>query len=121
MSSNKLNWIAFCDGSTNPNPGPSGFGCYMKDDKDNEYVLYGPISRNGTNNIAELTAVIKILTLLKDQQDHIGKLDLYLDSRYVLDGMKYIKGWVKNNWIKSEDHVPLLNLKKLFAKICDYH
>ena len=65
----------------------------------------------------ELTAVIEGLKALKEP----CIIDLYTDSRYVLDGATvWLKNWKSKNWLKA-DKKPVLNvslwqeLEKLMA------
>ena len=56
-------------------------------------------SKNTTNNIMELTAVVEALKLLKEPCD----VSIYSDSAYVVNAFEkeWIKGWQKNNWVNS--------------------
>jgi len=62
--------------------------------------------RQTTNNRMELTAVIEALRALKRSGCLI---DLYTDSRYVLDGLtKWMPGWKQRGW-KTANKKPVLN------------
>ncbi|MDP5102952.1 MAG: ribonuclease HI, partial [Erythrobacter sp.] len=51
-----------------------------------------------TNNRMEMMAAIKALNALIEP----CKVDLYSDSKYVLDGMsKWIHGWQRNGWVNA--------------------
>ena len=66
--------------------------------KDNKKEISGG-SKQTTNNIMELTAVIEGLKLLK----YPCEVDLYSDSAYVVNAFSqgWIYNWVKNNWKTS--------------------
>jgi hypothetical protein len=58
-----------------------------------------------TNNRMELMAAISALNALKEPV----QVDLYTDSKYVMDGIsKWIHGWKKNGW-KTADKKPVKN------------
>lgn len=95
----------YTDGACSGNPGPGGWGailCYQGREK----VLQGGESQT-TNNRMELTAVIRALQALREP----CAVDLYSDSKYVIDALekKWVWGWKKNGWIKSNKQ-PALNV-----------
>lgn len=107
--------IVYTDGSTAPgNPGPSGYGGYGVDNKGNTYNLYGSIGDKETNNVAELTAIIKVLCFVK-YSPYIKKVEILSDSRYSLDGIKMISKWESRGWLKSNGE-PVKN-KELFQEL----
>ena len=56
-------------------------------------------TKQTTNNIMEITAVIEALKLLKRECE----VELYSDSSYVVNCFNngWIYNWIKNNWITS--------------------
>ena len=68
---------------------------------------------NTTNNIMEITAVLKAVKLLKFESD----LHIYSDSAYVVNcfNQKWIYNWQKNNW-KTADKKPVKN-KELWEEL----
>lgn len=91
----------FTDGScapTNPGPGACAYAIV-----DNNVLLRSEVFRypESTNNIMELTAVIKVLEYcIKKHLD--CDLYLYTDSQYVQKGMtKWGEKWKSNNWKSS--------------------
>ena len=101
----------YTDGACSGNPGPGGWGVVLIYN-DNIKEMSGFV-KNTTNNIMELTAVIKALEALKVECD----VDLYSDSAYVVNGFEkgWIYNWVKNNW-KTADKKPVKN-KELWQKL----
>ena len=88
--------VIYTDGACSGNPGPGGWGAVLRW-KDTEKELYGgdPLT---TNNRMELMAAIQALEALQRP----AKVDLYTDSKYLLDGItKWIKGWQRNGWLTS--------------------
>lgn len=94
----------FTDGACRGNPGPGGCGVILRYHGQEKELSEG--YGKTTNNRMELLAVILGLSALQER----CKVNLYSDSKYVLDSLK--KGWAKkwkaNNWIKS-DKKPALN------------
>ncbi|MFN9168463.1 MAG: ribonuclease H, partial [Pseudanabaena sp.] len=59
-------------------------------------------------NQMELQGAITALEFLSTHKQSTP-VDLYTDSKYVLDGItKWIKGWKKNGW-KTKDNKPVKN------------
>jgi len=83
----------FTDGACKGNPGIGGWGAILIY-KDHKKEICGS-SEDTTNNIMELTAVIKALDTLKESCHVI----LTTDSNYVKDGITtWIKNWKLNGW-----------------------
>ena len=93
----------FTDGACKGNPGPGGWGALLRMGK-NEKELSGS-EADTTNNRMEMTAIIRALNALIEP----CRVDLYSDSKYVLDGMtKWIDGWQKRGW-KTASKKPVRN------------
>tara|TARA_B100000886_G_scaffold79923_2_gene51933 strand:- start:19748 stop:20185 length:438 start_codon:yes stop_codon:yes gene_type:complete len=83
----------FTDGACKGNPGPGGWGAILRYGT-TEKEIYGA-SKNTTNNIMELTAVIESLKNLKKPCELI----ITTDSKYVKHGItEWIHNWKKNGW-----------------------
>lgn len=88
--------VIYTDGACSGNPGPGGWGVVLR---------YGDAVRelhggepSTTNNRMELTAAITALETLTRPVP----VQLYTDSRYVLDGItKWMPGWKRNGWQTS--------------------
>ncbi len=103
----------FTDGSSRGNPGPGGWGSIIS--LNGEIVEIGGRENRTTNNRMELTAVVSALTGLLQNKKTDGAL-VFTDSSYVLNGStKWIHGWKKNGWVKS-DKSDVLN-KDLWEKM----
>ncbi len=93
----------YTDGACSGNPGPGGWGAVLRYG-DVEKDLFGG-EAGTTNNRMELTAAISALNALKAACD----IDLYTDSKYVMDGIsKWIHGWKRNGW-RTADKKPVKN------------
>jgi len=87
----------YTDGACSGNPGPGGWGVYLKSGQ-HEKELYGGESMS-TNQRMEMQAVIEALKVLKAP----SSVNLYSDSSYVLNGIqKWIKGWKQRGWKNSK-------------------
>ncbi len=63
---------------------------------------YAPSLYEGTNNVAEINAVIVIFEHHPELMDKVSHFHLVADSRYVLDGLNgWLAGWIRNNWVTS--------------------
>ncbi len=93
----------YTDGACSGNPGPGGWGVLLCWNGHEKELSGGKIQT--TNNQMELTAVIEGLRQLK-KPCHV---ELYTDSKYVLDGAtKWLAGWKAKNWRRA-DKKPVLN------------
>ena len=86
----------YTDGACSGNPGPGGWACVLVY-KGTEKELSGGEPET-TNNRMEITAVIEGLKALKEP----CAVDLYTDSKYVLEGAtKWLAGWQEKGWKKA--------------------
>ena len=100
----------YTDGACRGNPGVGGWGAILK--YDNKIKEIKGFSKETTNNIMELSAVIKSLKELNRPCDII----ITTDSNYVKDGItKWIHNWKKNGW-KTANKKPVKN-KYLWEKL----
>lgn len=101
MNNNKVQ--IYTDGACKGNPGPGGWGAYLKLG-DNEKCLYGGELLT-TNNRMELSAVIFALEALKRSCD----IQIYTDSSYVQKGItEWINSWKLRGW-RTADKKPVKN------------
>ncbi len=83
----------YTDGACRGNPGKGGWGVFIINGQKSKKIFGGKIET--TNNEMELTAAIKGLEFFNSPTD----LDLYTDSKYVMDGINdWIHNWKKNGW-----------------------
>ena len=95
----------YTDGACSGNPGPGGWGAILIYKGQRKEICGG--EAESTNNRMELTAAIRALESLTRQSN----VDLYTDSRYVMDGItQWIHGWKAKGWrtaskkpVKNED------------------
>lgn len=78
--------VAYADGACSGNPGPAGFGIVVLDGK--KRIEISEYLGQGTNNIAELSAVLRALAEVPDK----GRpLVIWTDSQYSIGILQ--KGW----------------------------
>ena len=95
--------VIYTDGACKGNPGPGGWGVYLKSGG-HEKELWGG-EQGTTNNRMELMAVIEGLSALKRP----CKVSVYLDSEYVRKGItEWIHGWKAKGW-KTAAKQPVKN------------
>ena len=83
----------YTDGACRGNPGVGGWGAILK--YENKTKEIKGFSKETTNNIMELTAVIEALKQLNRKCDMI----ITTDSNYVKNGItEWIHNWKKNGW-----------------------
>ncbi len=83
----------YTDGACRGNPGVGGWGAILK--YENKIKEIKGFSKETTNNIMELTAVIESLKQLNRPCDII----ITTDSNYVKNGItEWIHNWKKNGW-----------------------
>ncbi|MBU6235672.1 MAG: ribonuclease HI [Alphaproteobacteria bacterium] len=83
----------YTDGACSGNPGPGGWGALLSFNGTEKELSGGePLT---TNNRMELMAAIMALEALKKPCD----VNLFTDSRYVMDGItKHMINWKRNGW-----------------------
>ena len=110
MNTNSTTLKIYTDGACKGNPGPGGWGALL--DYDGKIKEINGYSANTTNNIMELTAVIKSLKQLNRPCNII----ITTDSNYVKNGItKWIHNWKKNGW-KTANKKPVKN-KELWENL----
>ena len=84
--------------------GPGGWGAILMMDEHRKEI--SGYSKNTTNNIMEITAVLEAVKMLKYECE----ITIYSDSAYVVNAFKqgWIYNWKKNNW-KTADKKPVKN------------
>jgi len=104
----------FTDGGARGNPGPAAVGIVILDEKDNLIIQSKKYIGITTNNVAEYSALIEALELLKEIDAF--RIIFYTDSSLVYN---QIKGLWK---IKSPD-MKLLNeqAKKMLSSLPNYN
>ena len=96
--------VMYTDGACRGNPGPGGWGVVLRYlDVHKTLQGYDPET---TNNRMELTAAIEGLKALTRSCE----IDLFTDSKYVLQGLnEWLINWKRNGW-KTAAKKPVKNM-----------
>lgn len=97
--------IAACDGASKGNPGPAGWAWVIADSR-GEPVRWeaGPLG-TATNNVAELTALERLLTAV----DPGVAMEIRMDSQYAMKAVTtWLPGWKRKGW-KTAAGKPVAN------------
>ncbi|MEV7425675.1 ribonuclease H [Streptomyces sp. NPDC091212] len=105
--------IAACDGASKGNPGPAGWAWVIADAEGAEVARWegGPLG-TATNNVAELTALERLLTAT----DPAVAMEVRMDSQYAMKAVTtWLPGWKRKGW-KTASGKPVAN-QELVARI----
>lgn len=95
----------YTDGACSGNPGPGGWGLILRHPVSGKEIERSGAEASTTNNRMELMAVIEGLSLLTRE----SRVELFSDSKYVLDGLKsWLANWKKRGW-KTASKQPVKN------------
>ncbi|MER6185030.1 ribonuclease H [Streptomyces sp. NPDC001652] len=97
--------VAACDGASKGNPGPAGWAWVVADDTETPARWEaGPLGK-ATNNVAELTALERLLTAVAPDVP----LEIRMDSQYAMKAVTtWLPGWKRNGW-KTAAGKPVAN------------
>lgn len=100
----------YTDGACSGNPGPGGWAAIVIDGKD-QHILKGN-EKLTTNNKMELKAFIEAIKFYKENFDFLKfYLEIYSDSKYLVDGVKYwLPNWKRRKW-KTANNDPVKNIE----------
>ena len=101
--------LIWTDGSCLKNPGPGGWGVFIKDGEQTHELAKGVTET--TNNIMEIQAAIEAVRWWKEHRPD-KEVIIHTDSRYVKDGIsKWIESWKTRDFkdVKNDDLWRVLN------------
>jgi ribonuclease HI len=109
--------VIFCDGACEPNPGKAGSGMAVYRAGALASLWYGAFNPAGTNNTAELNALLHALQLAKAEIDADRSVQVRSDSSYGLNAVtKWAAGWQKRGWRKADGEIKNLEIiQELFG------
>jgi ribonuclease HI len=103
--------VIFCDGACEPNPGKAGSGMAVYRAGELASLWYGAYNPAGTNNTAELSALLQALLLAKTELDAGKTVQVRSDSSYGLNAVtKWAAGWQKRGWRKADGEIKNLEI-----------
>jgi ribonuclease HI len=87
--------VAACDGASKGNPGPAGWAWVVADDDEIPSRWEAGALGTATNNVAELTALERLLTAVAADVP----LEIRMDSQYAMKAVTtWLPGWKRNGW-----------------------
>ncbi|MFG2515909.1 ribonuclease H [Streptomyces sp. NPDC048584] len=87
--------VAACDGASKGNPGPAGWAWVVADAAEKPVRWEAGALGRATNNIAELTALERLLA----STDPGVPLEVRMDSQYAMKAVTtWLPGWKRNGW-----------------------
>ena len=93
----------YCDGACEPNPGNAGSGVVIYRDGKLAELWYGLYNPNGTNNTAELNALLSALLMVEKSGEHA---QILCDSIYAINCVsKWAPGWERKGWRKADGEI----------------
>jgi ribonuclease HI len=109
--------VIFCDGACEPNPGKAGSGMAVYRAGQLAELWYGAYNPAGTNNTAELDALLQALMLARTEITADKTVQVRSDSSYGLNAVtKWAAGWEKRGWRKKEGEIKNLEvIQELYA------
>jgi ribonuclease HI len=96
----------YCDGACEPNPGNAGSGVVVYRDGAVVELWYGLYNPLGTNNTAELNALLSALLMAEKAINTGEDAEILADSTYALNCVsKWAAGWEKKGWRKADGEI----------------
>ncbi len=96
-----MSLIVYTDGACEPNPGQGGWGFVAYTNGSEVYHEHGG-EPNSTNNIMEMTGVLRALQWLRDECQVLDAT-IYSDSQYVVKGCNIWRhGWRRKGWKRGQ-------------------
>jgi len=93
----------YCDGACEPNPGNAGSGVVLYRDGKLTELWYGLYNPNGTNNTAELNALLSALLMVEKAGE---RAQILCDSVYAINCVsKWAAGWERKGWRKVDGEI----------------
>jgi ribonuclease HI len=103
--------VIFCDGACDPNPGRAGSGMAVYRHGELASLWYGAYNPAGTNNTAELNALLQALLLARTEILADRTVQVRSDSSYGLNAVtKWAAGWKKRGWRKADGEIKNLDI-----------
>lgn len=113
----KTDVVIYCDGGCDPNPGKAGSGVAVYHNDALVQLWYGIYNPNGTNNSAELNALLFSLQLAQHAIKQGLSAQIMCDSMYSIQCIRdWAAGWERNGWKRKTGEIMNLDIiKQAFA------
>ena len=94
----------------------AGWGFVLLDENENWIAEGSGGVENGTNNIGELTAIIKAIEAAAEYD--VDKLIIFSDSAYCINGItNWRYNWKRNGWWRDAGHKQELKNRDLWMRL----
>lgn len=114
----KKNFKIYCDGACQGNPGKSGSGLAVYNGDKKPTLIYGRFNERGTNNTAELHALLRALEIADEYIDE--DVEILADSKYAIDCISvWAYNWKKKGWTKKGGEIKNLEIIKKAHNLYD--
>lgn len=117
-----MNYKIYTDGATSGNgyeDAQGGWAWILLDEEDNIVLEACGHINDATNNICELTAIIKVCEAVEKMIGKDEKVIVYSDSAYAINGLNdWIYTWRRNNW-QTARRQPIKN-QELWEKLLPF-
>jgi ribonuclease HI len=101
----------YCDGACEPNPGNAGSGIVVYRNGKLAELWYGLYEPAGTNNTAELNALLHALRMAEAEIQEDKTVELCSDSAYSINSIQaWAPGWEKRGWKRAGGEIKNLEL-----------
>jgi len=101
----------YCDGACEPNPGDAGSGIVVYRNGKLAELWYGLYEPAGTNNTAELSALLHALRMAEAEIQTGKTVELCSDSAYSINSIQtWAPGWEKRGWKRAGGEIKNLDL-----------
>lgn len=103
----------YSDGACKGNPGLSGSGLAIYIDGKVPFIRFGDFDPTGTNNSAELLAMLSALEYAEPFTKNSVSVEILSDSQYSINSVtKWANTWESNGWKKKGGEIKNLSLIK---------
>lgn len=101
----------YCDGACEPNPGNAGSGIVVYRNGKLAELWFGLYEPAGTNNTAELNALLHALRMAEAEIQARKTVELCSDSAYSINSVQaWAPGWEKRGWKRAGGEIKNLEL-----------
>ncbi len=101
----------YCDGACEPNPGNAGSGIVVYREGKLAELWYGLYDPAGTNNTAELSALLHALRMAEAEIEAGKSVQVCSDSAYSINSIQsWAPDWEKRGWKRSGGEIKNLDL-----------
>lgn len=116
---NDVEVVAWTDGGSSPNPGPSGWGALIVHLASQTTLTLRGGADEATNNRMELTAIAEALAVFTRRT----RVEVRTDSKFAISVCtEWRRGWKRRGWQRANGEPPVnLDVIQRLDQLCDLH